>query len=38
MKQLKEFSNLIDLLIYFKDEKVCSEYLENIRWGCRNGS
>lgn len=32
MKQLKGFTNLFDLLTYFKDETVCSEYLEKIRW------
>src|ERR1700704_5824446 len=33
MKQLTGFKNRIDLLIYFKDEKVCCEYLEAIKWG-----
>lgn len=32
MKPLNSFTNLIDLLTYFADEKKCKEYLENIRW------
>ncbi len=32
MKSLQGFTNLIDLLIYFKDEQVCSQYLEAMRW------
>ncbi len=33
--QLHKFTTLIDLLAYFKDEQVCRNYLEHIRW---NGS
>lgn len=32
MVELKKFTNLLDLLVYFKDEQVCREYLEVIRW------
>jgi transposase-like protein len=32
MVQLQKFTNLISLLTYFKDEQVCREYLETIRW------
>lgn len=32
MKTLTSFTNLINLLTYFSDEKICKEYLENIRW------
>lgn len=28
-----EFKSLIQLLDYFKDEKTCIQYYENIRWG-----
>jgi transposase-like protein len=29
---LQKFTNLMSLLTYFKDEQVCREYLEQIRW------
>lgn len=32
MVQLQKFTNLLNLLTYFKDEQVCREYLETIRW------
>ena len=32
MVTLQKFTNLISLLSYFKDEQVCREYLEQIRW------
>lgn len=32
MTTLHKFSNLLNLLIYFKDEQVCLDYLETIRW------
>src|SRR5438094_7220810 len=32
MKTLRDFRNLIELLTYFTSEKICSEYLEQIRW------
>lgn len=32
MRDLKKFTNLINLLTYFKDEQVCRDYLEVIRW------
>lgn len=32
MKTLNKFSNLLNLLTYFKDEQVCLTYLEQIRW------
>lgn len=35
MTTLHKFSNLLNLLTYFKDEQVCLDYLETIRW---NGS
>ncbi len=28
-----EFKSLLELLAYFKDESVCKEYLERMRWG-----
>jgi transposase-like protein len=36
MVELKKFTNLIELVTYFKDEKVCIKYLEKIRWEDRN--
>jgi transposase-like protein len=30
---MKKFDTLIDATIYFSDEQVCRDYLENIRWG-----
>ncbi len=33
MIQLQKFTNLINLLSFFKDEQVCREYLESMRWG-----
>lgn len=32
MVTLQKFKTLLDLLIYFKDEQVCRDYLEYIRW------
>ncbi len=32
MIQLQKFTNLIDLMVYFKNEQVCNDYLEKIRW------
>lgn len=32
MKKIQGFTNLFDLLTYFKSEQVCCEYLEQIRW------
>lgn len=32
MVQLQKFTNLMSLLTYFKDEQICREYLETIRW------
>lgn len=32
MVALQKFTNLIQLLAYFKDEQVCRDYLETIRW------
>ena len=32
MTTLHKFSNLLNLLTYFKDEQVCLDYLETIRW------
>jgi len=32
MVALRKFQNLIELLAYFKDEQVCRDYLELIRW------
>jgi transposase-like protein len=32
MTTLHKFSNLLNLLTYFKDEQVCLDYLEQIRW------
>lgn len=32
MIQLQKFTNLMSLLTYFKDEQICLEYLETIRW------
>lgn len=32
MVTLQKFNNLMSLLVYFKDEQVCREYLELIRW------
>lgn len=29
---LQSFKNLLDLLTYFKDEQVCRDYLELVRW------
>lgn len=29
---MKDFNNLLELLTYFKDDTVCREYLEAIRW------
>jgi transposase-like protein len=36
MVELKKFTNLIELVTYFKDEKVCIKYLEKIRWEGNN--
>lgn len=36
MIELKKFTNLIELLTYFKDEKVCARYLEKLRWEKKN--
>ncbi len=32
MVALQKFTNLMSLLSYFKDEQICREYLETIRW------
>lgn len=32
MVALRKFQTLVDLLTYFKDEQVCRDYLELIRW------
>jgi transposase-like protein len=32
MVALRKFKTLVDLLTYFKDEQVCRDYLELIRW------
>lgn len=32
MVQLQKFTNLMQLFSYFKDEQICREYLEKIRW------
>lgn len=32
MTTLNKFSNLMNLLTYFKDEQICLSYLETIRW------
>lgn len=32
MIQLQKFTNLMDLLTFLKDEQVCRDYLETIRW------
>lgn len=32
MVTLHKFTNLLDLLTYFKDEATCRQYLEQIRW------
>lgn len=32
MQELAKFKSLISLFTYFKDEQVCRDYLENIRW------
>lgn len=32
MVQLQKFTNLMSLLSYFKDESICKDYLETIRW------
>ena len=32
MITLQKFTNLIELITYFKDEQMCREYLEQIRW------
>lgn len=32
MTTLNKFSNLLNLLSYFKDEQICLSYLETIRW------
>lgn len=29
---LQKFRTLLDLLVYFKDEQVCRDYLELVRW------
>ena len=29
---LQKFKTLVDLLVYFKDEQICRDYLELIRW------
>lgn len=29
---LQKFKTLLDLLVYFKDEQVCRDYLELVRW------
>ncbi len=36
MIELRKFTNLIELVTYFKDEKVCNKYLEKIRWDKNN--
>jgi transposase-like protein len=36
MIELNKFTNLIELLTYFKDEKVCARYLEKLRWEKKN--
>lgn len=30
---MKKFNTLIETTMYFSDEQVCRDYLENIRWG-----
>jgi len=35
MVTLQKFTNLMSLMAYFKDEQICKDYLETIRW---NGS
>lgn len=32
LKDLRDFDSLIELMDYFKDDSVCEEYLEVIRW------
>lgn len=32
MVALRKFKTLVDLLLYFKDEQTCRDYLELIRW------
>lgn len=32
MITLQKFSNLLELITYFKDDKTCRTYLEKIRW------
>ncbi len=32
MVALKKFKTLVDLLTYFKNEQICRDYLETIRW------
>lgn len=32
MVELKKFTNLIELISYFKNEQICRNYLEKIRW------
>lgn len=32
MVALRKFQTLVDLLLYFKDEQTCRDYLELIRW------
>lgn len=32
MIQLQKFTNLMSLMSYFKDEQVCRDYLELVRW------
>jgi transposase-like protein len=32
MVTLQKFTNLMSLMAYFKDEKICKDYLETIRW------
>jgi len=32
MVALQKFTNLVQLFAYFKDEQICREYLEQIRW------
>lgn len=32
MIQLQKFKTLVDLLFYFKEEQICRDYLELIRW------
>ena len=36
MVALQKFTNLIQLFTYFKDEQICREYLEQIRWADGN--